>query len=184
MRLTLASVAVAAVVVPSPPASACRCAPVDHTKCDDWTRYPVVFDGIVLDLAENAAEDPHPVRFAVRRAWRGVSEPEVVVHTMGTRAQCGYPFREGVRYLVLANRDETRLWTGGCCSGTERLASDDVVSLPRPTFVVVRERPGGSCAGCSAWTSDVRGLSPLCLVALAGLAGAGKRASRRWRLRG
>jgi uncharacterized protein (TIGR03382 family) len=162
MRAAIVLVAIPALTLVSPPALACRPMPCDG--CDDWRRYPVVFDGVVADIDGDVEEGPHPVRFAVQHGYRGVFQPEVVVHTMGTRAQCGFGFTEGQRYLVQAVRDpDGRLWER---DGTRHLGPRELPPLPPPRFAVVRERPGGPCSGCAAAGSE--GASAVLLLILAG----------------
>jgi hypothetical protein len=169
------------------PASACKCAPCDW--CDDWSRYDAVFDGVVVDIDGDVRERNHPVRFAVNRAWRGIAAPEVVVYTAGTRGSCGFPFRKGERYLVLAYRTPTGRLSTGTCGGTGHLSAEEAARLPRPRLSVVREGGGRGCATCSSARGGATGLFTLGLLVAALRLGAAahrraKFPSRRPRLRG
>jgi hypothetical protein len=90
-------------------AAACTCHPVSAPEA--YWNASAVFVGRVVDvgLIDDASHRLPAiwVRFRVNRAYRGVpSDGAYVIVLSAARPEtCGYPFREGVRYLVYADRD-------------------------------------------------------------------------------
>ena len=61
------------------------------------------------------------VRFSVDEAYRGVQGRTVEVFTNPNTASCGYPFKQGQRYFVYAQRDKDGKLREWLCGPTVRL---------------------------------------------------------------
>lgn len=114
-------------------ANACSCAG-KGTPCQDYWKASAVFIGTVTysspytsKLGEYAANG-RLIRFAVERAFQGVTAKEVEVRTGLGGGDCGYGFRLGGQYLVYAYRDGEKRLATGICSRTRPVseASDDL----------------------------------------------------------
>lgn len=93
-------------------ASACSCAN-QLSPCAAFNGMPVVFVGRVASIKEDKAEFTRfgakevirtglVAHLIVEEALKGITQKEVDVVTGGGGGDCGYPFREGERYLVYA----------------------------------------------------------------------------------
>ncbi len=69
--------------------------------------------------------DLQAVTLQVDVSWKGPVTPEMVVVTRRHTPSCGYPFRQGEEYLVLAyiSRSGSGGITTGWCSGTSPLSA-------------------------------------------------------------
>lgn len=109
---------------------ACSCVPPGSPN-EELEKYTAVFSGQVLSInrAGYAYKSSYKVNFAVEKAWKGVSEKNVVVSTATEGSICGFNFKEGERYIVYAN-GENSLSTS-ICSRTRSLATaqDDLSVL-------------------------------------------------------
>lgn len=166
----IALVVGAALSTVAPTAFACSCMqpPPPAKALADASR---VFEGEVT-----AVSTPEPGRvvatFRVLRAWKGVNEPEVVVHTAGDSAACGLGFAAGQRWLLYAHLHENNTHASLCSRSTQESA-EDIAALGAPSFTPANQAPvpptpepppaapppmpgpppeeqqGGSCAGCT-----------------------------------
>jgi hypothetical protein len=109
------------------PAEACSCV-ASGPACEDYWRVSAVFVGRVVSISRDAGKLParapaRRVRFDVSEAFSGVSKGTVEVTTGAGGGDCGFPFKEGVEYLVYANgAAETGGLTAGICWRTRELA--------------------------------------------------------------
>ncbi|HZO15696.1 MAG TPA: hypothetical protein VFB62_20630 [Polyangiaceae bacterium] len=160
----------AALSTVAPTAFACSCMqpPPPAQALADASR---VFEGEVKTV--NQAEPGHVVAtFRVLRAWKGVNEPEVVVHTAGDSAACGLGFAAGQRWLLYAHLHENNTHANLCSRSTQESAGD-IAALGPPSFTPASdapipppsqpppsapsptpapppaEQPSGGCAGCT-----------------------------------
>ena len=80
------------------------------------------------------------VKFTIDNLYKGKVERNLTIATDGDTASCGYPFQEGMTYLVFAYYDENRFeeyeyanyglhWATSLCSGNEWNPSDDILSI-------------------------------------------------------
>jgi len=106
-----------------------------------------VDDGL---LERNPGEPPFRVlkaTFAVGKAWKGVTEPEVVVFTPADCCLCGTTFAIGQSYVVYAYRAkrDVKLWTS-VCSRTRDLAdaAEDLRLLGPPSLDLEAQRVGSA----------------------------------------
>ena len=146
------------------PAFSCSCAPIDSVA-EELEAADAVFSAQVTKLevlpswwAESDAKvdselleetpDEKPIRvlkatFAVMKAWKGITEPVVVIRTFADCCFCGTTFAIGQRYLVYAFRGQPdqELWTS-VCSRTETLdkAVQDLEELGAPTLDCEKHR--------------------------------------------
>ena len=74
-----------------------------------------VFSGEVIEVVRRGKILPVVVRFRVEESWKDSGEPEAVVLTGASGADCGLDFRVGEKYLVYASSsDGTSLWAQSC----------------------------------------------------------------------
>lgn len=84
----------------------------------------VIFTGLVTEVS---LESPayrfsnKVVRFSVDEAYKGVQDSTVELVTSSSTASCGYPFKQGQRYLVYARREKNGKLTDRLCSPTAPL---------------------------------------------------------------
>jgi len=116
----------------------CSCAHVGP-PCEAYREATAVFVGVVIDIAitplerEVASEKEtyrgKRIRFSVEQSFKGVDGLEVEVQTnlgAGGSADCGYPFKQGERYLVYAHRDSVnRKLTTSICTRTALFSKDN-----------------------------------------------------------
>ena len=98
---------------------ACTCAP-PGTPTEELEKSDAVFKGTVLELkvdtlrVQNTAILFFKVKLAVLAAWKGVDLGEVTLSTNFETAACGFPFEQGVDYLVYAFSQNDSLSTNLC----------------------------------------------------------------------
>lgn len=108
---------------------ACFCKPLWKTPlkkmiADSKNKADAVFVGEVVSIhssdidAENARRIIY-VKFAVERAWKGVSTIFVEVATAHDGAMCGFAFSMDKKYIVYAKKGETGQLRTSRCSRTE-----------------------------------------------------------------
>ena len=131
-------------------ANACSCAIIGGgPPCRDYWEAAVVFTGKVVGLSTilieiepgnpNWKSQERLVRFSIEKIFKGSAGKEVELITGMYEISCGYPFKEGERYLVYAipyARDKNRLYSN-ICHRTRLLsqADEDLAyfqSLPAP----------------------------------------------------
>jgi hypothetical protein len=119
---------------------ACDC-PYAGAPCKAFANTPTVFTGRVTKISTINRQAPSGddfkdrlVLFEVERSYRGWEAKTAEVVTGWGGGDCGYDFREGVRYLVYAypHRETGKLYTG-ICQRTRRLseAADDLEYLSK-----------------------------------------------------
>ncbi len=111
-------------VYPTPTGYACSCA-VSQTVEDEMQRSSAVFSGRVIEITDvnkfkvsKSSGDPMAVLFEVNKSWKGVSQSQVIVHTVRSEATCGYEFQENEDYLVYTEENEGKLTTSICSRTT------------------------------------------------------------------
>lgn len=132
------------VLFPSPVALACTCAgpPSDVEALDD---YDAVFAGVAVDHEDPEGDQPiissgRPIvwTFAVDAVAKGEVSAEQEIISAASGVSCGYPFREGKRYLVFAypgtdskrvNDPDADLHTG-LCTNTHKLELGEDLPFP------------------------------------------------------
>ena len=123
----------------------CTCAP-PGTPTEELEKSDAVFKGTVVELkvdtlrVQNAAMLFFRVKFEVVAAWKGVDLGEVTLSTNFESAACGFPFKQGVDYLVYAFSQNDSLSTN-LCTRTKKLseAQEDLDELGSPAIVSVDE---------------------------------------------
>ena len=123
----------------------CSCAP-PGTPREELEKSDAVFKGTVLELkvdtlrVQNAAILFFKVKFEVLAAWKGVDLGEITLATNFESAACGFPFEQGVDYLVYAFSQNDSLSTN-LCTRTKKLseAQADLNELGTPVIVSVSE---------------------------------------------
>lgn len=126
-RVTIVAVlAFASVPVMAEPCLACSCVAYPESERKRQERLArhadVVFTGkVYLVRGDYGSDDGHiKAFFFVEKRYKGIHRFRVAVRTHSSGAMCGYYFREGARYTVLAGEGrENRLHTG-LCSGNKR----------------------------------------------------------------
>ena len=115
------------------PSYACSCVPPDPPK-EALAKSDVVFLGTVVSVREYerddgllSSTDPTTVEFSVRTVWKGTVSQPMFLTTRRWSESCGYPFLEGVTYVVYS-RDGL---TVSLCSRTRPFseATDDLIEL-------------------------------------------------------
>ncbi len=87
-----------------------------------------MFAGEVVAIHERGPDAPDQridVEFAVDEVWKGEPTANAEIRTHADEATCGYPFEEGVAYLVYAGRSEDALTTGLCSRTSPVEAADE-----------------------------------------------------------
>ena len=92
-------------------AGACSCGPPGPPKVE-MRKAHAVFEGVVIGV--KSSHDREDFRFRVLRAWKGVSQPEVVVTSVGLLCGIAVPPREGEKWLVFAGAFGSGLLTSQC----------------------------------------------------------------------
>jgi hypothetical protein len=119
-------------------AKPCDC-PYAGAPCKAFANTPTVFAGRVVQISTINRKTPFGddfkdrlVSFEVERSYRGWEAKTAEIVTGWGGGDCGYDFREGVRYLVYAypHRETGKLYTG-ICQRTRPLsaASEDLEYL-------------------------------------------------------
>lgn len=130
-------------------AIACTCMETP-SPCDSFKETPVVFVGLVTSIKEDKVDIVHfgekrtirtglVAHFTVEEPLKGIDLKTVDVVTGGGHGDCGYPFKEGRRYLVYAYRSEgdalsssmSRTVIAGGSALTARLSAN-ICSRTRP----------------------------------------------------
>jgi len=95
-------------------------------SCEDFWRTTAVFRGRVESITRVASKSTvglplgRRVTFTVMEPFRGVTGRTLDVRTGNGGGDCGYPFKEGVEYLVFASMNEsTGELATGICSKTK-----------------------------------------------------------------
>jgi hypothetical protein len=121
-------------------AKPCDC-PYAGAPCKAFANTPTVFAGRVVQISTINRKTPFGddfkdrlVSFEVERTYRGWEAKTAEIVTGWGGDDCGYDFREGVRYLVYAypHRETGKLYTG-ICQRTRPLsaASEDLEYLSK-----------------------------------------------------
>ncbi|MFM2375503.1 MAG: hypothetical protein RLZZ165_600 [Bacteroidota bacterium] len=76
-------------------------------------RANIAFLGTCIDITPNTNKGGLNVVFKVDSSWKRAIEPMATVHTNSPN-QCGYPFRRGLRYIVIANKHHQTIETSEC----------------------------------------------------------------------
>jgi hypothetical protein len=106
-------------------ARACECAS-SGPPCQNVFSADAVFAGTVQNIAD--APDRNPpyrqlsVAFAQVTPFRGMQGTTATLFTTDSTSSCGYPFKQGERYLVYAHRTKDGNLEVGSCSRTRPLA--------------------------------------------------------------
>jgi Carboxypeptidase regulatory-like domain len=130
-------------------AVACTCMSTP-SPCESFKDTPVVFVGLVTSIEENKIDivrfgEKQTIRtgllarFTVEEPLKGINQTTVEVATGGGSGDCGYPFKQGRRYLVYAYQSEgealnssmSRTVIGGR-SGIAARLSANICSRTRP----------------------------------------------------
>ena len=131
------------------PSYACSCVPPDPPR-EALANSDVVFMGTVVSLREFerddglvSSADPTTVEFSVGTVWKGTVSQPMYLTTRRWSESCGYPFVEGVTYVVYS-RDGL---TVSLCSRTRPFseATDDLIELGQgqvPTSDAITPKPG------------------------------------------
>jgi hypothetical protein len=125
------------IVIPTPRAFACTCAPPPPPSVA-WSETSAVFSGRVINVVfsspsaggTSSSLDPITVTLEMLRSWKGPSSREIQVSTANSSASCGYTFRRTEEYLVYAQGNSGELQVS-LCSRTAPLAdaADDLAFL-------------------------------------------------------
>lgn len=168
IRVALISPLIGAWIIVHPqPIYACSCVPPDP-PADALAKSAVVFMGTAVSVREFerddgllSSADPTTVEFDVKTVWRGSVSQTVYLTTHRSDASCGFPFVEGVTYVVYS-RDGLTI---SLCSRTRELskATEDLAELgegympAEDPAAPTPDPPGHRSGGCglSPHTSDI-----------------------------
>ena len=115
------------------PSYACSCVE-DGAPINELERSSAVFMGVAVSVRELerddgllSSTDPTTVEFDVQTVWKGAVSQPMVLTTRRWSESCGYPFVEGVTYVVYS-RDGS---TVSLCSRTRPFseATEDLIEL-------------------------------------------------------
>ena len=162
------------ILVHPEPSYACLCIDPGPTPAEGFSRSTSVFRGQVVSVIEFdpgepfwggtkiiSTQDPTTVEFLVETVWKGPLYQTRYLTTFRDSASCGFPFVEGVTYVVYS-ADGLSTYM---CDRTRRLseATDDleylgrgykpVQSLAAPTPDLSEHRTGG--CGLSPHTTEL-----------------------------
>ena len=152
------------------PAEACTCV-TGSAVCEDYWKTSAVFLGRVETIARvptkgaTGLPSPRRVTFSVLERFRGVTTRTVDVRTGSGGGDCGYPFKEGIEYLVFASVNEStgELATGICSRTQPAAAADEDLAYARA--VASGSAPAGRVfgevlLGARALSSSQRAVQP------------------------
>jgi hypothetical protein len=121
-------------------ATACSCM-LNGPACQAYWKTTAVFDATVLSITPLDPAEQRPgltlargdkiVKLDVRQSWKGVAPGPLEIMTGPEGGGCGYPFREGGRYLVFAfgNAYSNRLQASICSLTQEFNGSGDAAAF-------------------------------------------------------
>jgi hypothetical protein len=106
-------------------AYACSCVEYDSIReqiREDVSTADAIFIGRVTKI-EEVGEEKLTITFSVSRVWKGPQYRSLFVGTYNpeTTAECGFPFRISVEYIVFAYGDDLHFMTS-ICSATSDIA--------------------------------------------------------------
>ena len=111
-------------------ASACYCGPPRPPKVE-LRKAKAVFEGVVITTTTRG--EVSTFHFRVLRAWKGVSQQEVVVYS--APLLCGVTAREEEKWLVFAWGEGSSLWTGHCGNtGRSETKVAELKALGKPSW--------------------------------------------------
>lgn len=99
------------------PSDALACSCVPPPRNPDHRAWLKEFDGAVFEgtlVREGSSQGLRALTFRVDRQWKGVTSPEVVVHTMASAAACGIGVPPKASQLIVAARTPIGLQTAIC----------------------------------------------------------------------
>ncbi len=113
-------------------AEGCTCSGARQARnfqpCEIFWRYDIVFVGLVEKLSYEKSSDGRyynrmTAHLRVEQPIRGVNMPTVEVETSPSSASCGFPFKDGERYMVYLKREPGRKFREHLCGPTVRLSA-------------------------------------------------------------
>lgn len=153
--------------VTASPAFACSCA-LPGPSPQDYLQGPTaIFAGKVIKIEKptgstSSTADLINVMFETSRWWKGPGTKTFTIFTAREGASCGYPFKEGEKYLVYSSKEkESGRWETGLCDSNKVLAEadsdlkelgtgqtpQDQVSVDQPTLKSILLFTSGVLAG-------------------------------------
>lgn len=118
----------------------CSC-DTKRSVADELKFADIVFQGTLRSVAvpdwdgTSGRTPPQEHTFTVKRSWKGVDQPSVVIATMPL-SDCSFTFIVGEEYLVYADHDpmHPRVYLATVCSRTAPIAKagEDLKKLPEP----------------------------------------------------
>lgn len=131
-------------LVNAPSAAACSCIEPGSVG-ESLNDAQAVFVGTVVEIEKSegsvwSTDDPMKVTLAISKFWKGSMGQTVTVTTSRESASCGFPFEEGVEYLVYAYGEMDDLHVGLCGRTTTLLSAGvDLAALGEGTVVAEEE---------------------------------------------
>src|SRR5215203_3326132 len=108
---------------------------------DSAKQSDVLCVGKVIKLIESRSSNGHEimvVKLEVARGWLGTKGPKMTIRTFASSAACGFPFHEGLTYIVYAQIFEKDLYAS-LCSRTAiikgQYGSPDERYLGMPSYI-------------------------------------------------
>jgi hypothetical protein len=125
MKKILTLLILLSISLPSYAINVCRCNP-EATKFESkYKRAYAIFTGEVVNIQRQINPDRQKITFKVMESWRGAKHPNISVYSQGIDAAatlregltCGFPFRNGEKYLIYSFRNKNvngPSWTTKC----------------------------------------------------------------------
>lgn len=93
---------------------ACSCVAPENLEIREFADY--VFLGEVNSKPWSFSFSKNKYKFSVKNVILGAKQKEIVIWTDKFTSACGYPYKKGIEYLVIAIADEKRYVSGLCSS--------------------------------------------------------------------
>ena len=93
---------------------ACSCVAPENLEIGEFADY--VFLGEVNSKPWSFSFSQNKYKFSVKKTLLGAGQKEVVIWTDKFTSACGYPYKKGVEYLIIASTNGKKQESGLCSS--------------------------------------------------------------------
>ena len=93
---------------------ACSCAAPENLEVEEFADY--VFLGEVKSKRWLFSLSKNKFKFSVKKTILGEGKKDILIWTDKFTSACGYPYKKGVEYLVIASKDGKKYESGLCSS--------------------------------------------------------------------
>jgi hypothetical protein len=95
-------------------AYACSCVAPENLEIEEFADY--VFLGEVNSKPWSFSFSQNKYKFSVKNMMLGAKQKEIVIWTDKFTSACGYPYKKGIEYLVIASANGKKYKSGLCSS--------------------------------------------------------------------